>query len=131
MKFNSAVDSWFYLVIGAVLLTLLVTVIPQLWSGQVSHIFAIVIIGFSLGLPLWLLFSTYYQVSEDFVLVKSGPFSWRVRISEIQSAKRSRNILSSPALSLNRIELRYGQGKIIFVSPKDQQGFLLSIGHAN
>lgn len=131
MKFYSAVDTWFYLVIGAVLLGLVITIVPQLVFGTVSIIYSIVIFVLTLGLPLWLLFSTYYHVAGDVLIIKSGPFSWRVKISDIQSAKFSRSILSSPALSLNRIELKYGQNKKILVSPKDQQGFLNAIGQAN
>jgi hypothetical protein len=38
-------------------------------------------------------------------------------------------VLSSPALSLNRLEIRYGNGKRMLLSPQDAAGFLKAIGH--
>jgi hypothetical protein len=80
------------------------------------------------GLPVWLLFSTYYVVEANTLKIRSGPFGWSILISEIKSVRPSRSVLSSPALSLNRLEIQYGRGQSILVSPEDIEGFKNAIG---
>ena len=50
-------------------------------------------------------------------------------IDDITSVRRTRNPLSSPALSMDRLSIRYGKGRRIMISPADQAGFLEAIGH--
>jgi hypothetical protein len=42
--------------------------------------------------------------------------------------EETRNPLSSPALSLDRLKITYGNGKRIMISPADKIGFLKAIG---
>lgn len=129
MKFRSAVDSWFYLL--ALFLPGSIFIFAVLSVGALN-LASIVVIGalavFVFGLPVWLLLSTYYLVEADTLKVRSGPFSWSILLNEIKIVKPSRSVLSSPALSLNRLEIQYGQGQTILVSPKDIQGFQSAIG---
>ena len=39
--------------------------------------------GIGVGLPLWLLLGTRYILEPDQLLVRSGPFRWRVPIADI------------------------------------------------
>jgi hypothetical protein len=123
MKFKSAVDTWFYILVAGLPVVVLVLV-ASAGTGTVSEmaIIAIVLVV-TMGLPVWLLFSTYYVVESGVLLVRSGPFRWSIPISDITSVQPSRSLLSSPALSLKRLEIRYGNGRSILVSPKDQAGF--------
>lgn len=130
MKFESAVGWWYYLIIILVAGSLWFSFVPQIKTGQASPVFAVLVILLALGLPLWLLFSTFYRVENGILHIRSGPASWKIKVSEIHSAEPSHSLWSSPALSLNRIKLIYGQGKHILVSPKDHQAFLKAIGHA-
>jgi hypothetical protein len=81
---------------------------------------------------LWLLSSTYYQVEAEVLEIHSGPFHWSVALSDIQSVRPSRSLLSAPApaLSLDRLELRCASGRQLLVSPRDRMGFLDAIGQA-
>ena len=92
----------------------------------------LIIIGgtaiFTLGLPIWMLLSTYYQVGEHELKVRCGPFVWRIDRSSIQSIKPSRTLLSSPALSLDRLEIRYGDHRSIMVSPLSREAFIEDLG---
>jgi hypothetical protein len=129
MKFKSAVDSWFYvLALGGPI----VVVVSSLFSLSALTISAMVVVGVSvfiaLGLPVWLLLSTYYIVEPNRLVVRSGPFKWSIPLSDIKSVKPSRSLLSSPALSLNRLEIQYGSGQSILVSPKDPEGFQNALG---
>jgi len=129
MKFRSAVDSWFYLL--ALVLPGIIFIFAVLSVGALN-LAAIAVIGglavFVFGLPVWLLLSTYYLVEVGTLKVRSGPFSWSIPLNEINSVRPSRSVLSSPALSLRRLEIQYGRGQTILVSPKDIEGFQSAIG---
>lgn len=77
------------------------------------------------GFFLYLNFATMYVISSDGVLkVKCGFFyNKRFDIGKIKSISKTNNLLSSPAPSLDRIGLRYGQFDSIIISPKDKIGF--------
>jgi hypothetical protein len=77
------------------------------------------------GLMLWILYGTNYSFMEDSLLILCGPFHYRVPLSEIEAVRPSRNPLSSPACSLDRllVEWRGGRRKIL-VSPEAKLDFL-------
>jgi hypothetical protein len=74
-----------------------------------------------------MLVGTHYTVDGDTLRVACGPFRWKVPIDSIESVEATRNPLSSPALSLDRLRIRYGKRRII-ISPADKSGFLKAIG---
>ena len=124
MVFNSAVDWWYYVVIVVVAIVVLFSVVPPMRSDQLSILGGVAIIIVSLGLPVWLLLATNYRTDAESLYVRSGPFSWTIPLAEIESVKPSRSSLSSPALSLDRLEIRYSGGKRILVSPRDRDSFI-------
>ena len=76
---------------------------------------------------LWLLVATYYRIDEEVLSIRCGPFFWRIPLKETESIRRSRSSLSSPALSLDRLWIRYSGGKRILISPKDREEFIHAI----
>jgi hypothetical protein len=80
-----------------------------------------------IGLPFWVLTSTTYTLDDDILLVRSGPFRWKVPVHEIASITPTSNPLSSPALSLDRLRINYGDGRSIMVSPQDKEKFIRDI----
>lgn len=80
-----------------------------------------------LVLILGMLRSTRYEVADREVIVRSTPFHWRIEIESIESIRPSRSPASSPAMSLDRLEIRYGGGRTLLVSPKDREGFLVAV----
>lgn len=85
-----------------------------------------VVVSVSLGvlLPSWLLFGTTYRLESGQLLVRSGPFKWRVPVASITSIAPTRNPLSSPALSLDRLRIEYARGQVIMISPRNKDMFL-------
>jgi hypothetical protein len=129
MEFRSAVDWWFYAVTAATAVVVALAMFPLLRSGQVGQIAVAGLTALiAVGLPLWLLASTYYRVSAGSLEVRSGPFRWSIPLNEITEVRKSRSVLSSPALSLDRMEVKYGRGRSILLSPRDRGGFLKAIG---
>jgi PH (Pleckstrin Homology) domain-containing protein len=85
-----------------------------------------------LGAPafvLWSFYGTSYTLLADQLLIRSGPFRFRVPLAEITSVAPSRSPKSSPACSLDRLEIRYrGDRSRILISPEDKAGFLEALG---
>jgi len=72
---------------------------------------------------------THYTVERNTLRIVSGPFRWKVPIDTITSVEATHSPFSSPALSLDRLRIRYGRNRRIMISPADKAGFLKAIGH--
>jgi membrane-bound ClpP family serine protease len=85
------------------------------------------------GLFLYLNFSTEYTITEAGILnVKCGFFyNKRFDVNKIKSIAKTGNLISSPAPSLDRIELTYGKFDVIVISPKDKNGFARDLTKVN
>jgi hypothetical protein len=79
------------------------------------------------GLPLWILLTTRYTIDGEMLFVKSGPITWRVPIAEITDIRPTRNPLSSPALSIDRLRIEYSGCRSIMISPREKEHFLAEI----
>jgi hypothetical protein len=71
-----------------------------------------------------LLLDTNYTVTGEELRIHSGPFRWRIALSEVRAVSPSRSWLSSPALSLDRIRVQYGVARSVLVSPREKQRFV-------
>ena len=71
-----------------------------------------------------LLYSISYEVHEKKILVKSLFFKSIVPIKTISAIQDTRNPISAPAASLDRMEIFYGDNKSIVISPKNKIGFI-------
>jgi hypothetical protein len=76
------------------------------------------------ALVAWIYLGTRYELRSRDLEVRSGPFRWVVPYDSLVEVRPSRSVLSAPALSLSRLELRLGEGRAILVSPADRMGFL-------
>lgn len=123
--YPSKIDTWLLVVLLASVAVALVaagaTVVTKSTVAMAMGGF-IAVIG--AGLPVWLLTSTQYIIGSERLLVQSGPFKWKIPLSKISSVESTRNPLSSPALSLDRLHIKYGRGQEIMISPKDQATFI-------
>jgi hypothetical protein len=132
MRFRSKVDGWFIPImvisfaglivgLGGVMLS------PMPWILRVIVTAAIVAIMY---LVATIFRNTYYEIVGTDLLVRSGPLKWTIPVAEIQEITPSRNILSAPALSLDRLRIRFGKRAYILVSPEDKDGFLRAVKEA-
>jgi len=90
----------------------------------------VVILALVSGLLLFvsLTLRTHYTVLDGQLVIVSGPFRWRIPLSEITGVEPSRAPWSSPALSLDRLKISYGERRWVLVSPADKRGFLQALG---
>jgi len=128
--FTSRVDSWLIAIgplvgLAAAAVVAGVAVPPALQSGRALDLLVpALVIVIAAVLPLWLVLDTNYTLTADDLLVRSGPFRWRVALSEVREVSPSRSWISSPALSLDRLHIGYGAGRSILVSPREKQRFV-------
>jgi hypothetical protein len=124
LEFKSKIDWW-------ILITLLLVVaaciapIAQNWRPFVGELWwASLLLAPGILFPLWLLFGTRYYLSDEKIDIRCGPMGWTVPIAEIESISPSETRLSGPALSLDRLLIRYSQTKEIVISPEPRKAFL-------
>jgi hypothetical protein len=125
--FRSKIDLWLLIVLIAAAVIPLTQAMAALQHGSswIPHVLIFVLLG---GGFLWLLFSTKYTVDKDTLAIQSGPFRWRIPKNDITRIAPSRSLISSPALSLDRLRIDYAGGQnSILVSPKDKIGFLKAV----
>ena len=124
MVFRSKIDLWLLVVFAAATVLSLIQALVALREGS-NWIPQIVIFGLLGGSITWLVVSTKYTVSLDTLVIQSGPFKWRIAKNEITKIASSKSILSSPALSLDRLKIDYAGGRnSVLISPRDKNGFL-------
>ena len=130
-KFKSKVDRWILVLILLAIIGQVVVIAAAVnEAGEPAMITSLILVMIGVvALMVWLLLGTHYTVDRGTIRIVSGPFRWKVPIDEITSVEATRNPLSSPALSLDRLSIRYGKRRRIMISPADKAGFLKAIGH--
>ena len=102
--FRSKVDTWLGALLGGAVILELGVVVFLLRLHVVG---GWAIAGFllaSAALVLWVLLRTVYRLENDALAIRSGPFAMRIPLASITGIRPTRNPLSSPALSLDRLE---------------------------
>ncbi len=122
--FTSKVDWW----IGAMLfippLSALFLLVAGLLHGQLAYGFTPAAV--TLTIYGGLVFPMRYGISDDELIVRFGLMRSRVPLAKINLVEPTANPLSAPALSLDRLEIRWGEGlfQATMISPADKDGFL-------
>ena len=129
-RFPSKIDAWLVVLLVIAIAGVLAGFIGVVLENEepVVTIFMGAVMLLIVLLIVSLLFRTYYSVEGETLRIVSGPFRWRVPIAEIESLELTRNPLSSPALSLDRLRVRYSGKKSIMISPADKQRFAKALG---
>jgi hypothetical protein len=127
--FSSKRDAWLIAVVWAAQATILWAMAMTAMDPDASLAFKFVMVlalAGTFGFTIWVVYGTRYGFSRDRLVIRSGPFKWRVPLSDIDSVRPSRNPLSSPATSLDRLHVRYGKRSVL-ISPEDKPGFLRAL----
>ncbi|MEM9325716.1 MAG: PH domain-containing protein [Bacteroidota bacterium] len=84
------------------------------------------------ALILYLFYGITYQIIGDRLWIKCGwIYNWDIHIMKIQSIKPTRNPWSSPAPSLDRIEIRYGRYDSVLISPENKEALVEALQAIN
>ena len=127
MKFPSAKDWWLTLIVWGAMIFAIGSGIFSVTQESLPIGELVMTSLATIGIPIfviWLWLSTYYVIDENNLLVKYGPFKKVVPLHTITSVRKTNNPFSSPALSLKRLEILYGQYDTVLISPKDRDEFI-------
>jgi hypothetical protein len=126
MKYVSKKDWWLTVVWGFMLVSMGSAILALLAGNRsVGEILVVLILGVFLPIfVLWIWLTTYYVLDEHNLIIKYGPFQKTIPLSAIRSVKKTTNPLSSPALSLKRLEIFYGTHDVVLISPPDRDAFI-------
>ena len=129
LTFPSKVD-WWILALMIVPLAISIVVVGSALRANPPFPALVLLVGIEvlvLALITATVRSTRYEVTDREVIVHSPPFRWRIAIESIESIRPSRSPVSSPALSLDRLEIRYSGDRRMLISPRDREGFLVAV----
>lgn len=121
-KIGLGILAFLIIVLGT---TSAIIILKGAWIGLIP-------IGLVTLLILNIYTGTYYKITTDNrLIIKCGVVeSFDIEIKDIHSIRKSNNILSSPALSLDRLEINY-KGGWVLVSPKDKKKFIEDLRKVN
>ncbi|HMO81386.1 MAG TPA: PH domain-containing protein [Pyrinomonadaceae bacterium] len=125
--FRSKVDRWLAAIMIVAIISIPILAVISINEGW--RLPAAVLFAFE-GFIISVLWATYYHIAGGTPFVHSGPQLWRVPISDIYQITPTNDPPSSPALSLDRLRIVYGEGRSIMVSPVEKEAFIDAINAA-
>jgi len=120
----SRIDTWLALLLAGVVVLCVAITLLSIPKGTTAVLASLPSLLIGAGLPVWLFINTSYTLTDSSLLVRSGPFRWTVPVAEITKVMPTNSVLSSPALSLDRLRIEYSRGKVVMISPKLKEEFL-------
>jgi len=127
MVFHSHKDRWLSITMWSTILIMIVTGSITWFDSDIPFIASLIffLIMWSTAIFLsWMWLTTCYVMHDDHLLIRFGPFKLRIPYEAIRKIKRTRSILSSPALSTRRLEIQYHRFDMTYISPADEERML-------
>lgn len=131
MFFSSKKDWWMTIIIW---LCVILFIVPPLFSLEIGvwmtpeslrKQWIKFIILFPLGFCLmWIWFKTGYTIEDNVLKIQYGPFKKKIKIDDIHRMKETKNLFTAPALSMDKIEIKYARFETVSISPKNKMEFV-------
>ena len=110
------------IIIGGMLILMLIL---GMWPG-------VLIVGIVLAFITHMFMNTYYTIDGSELYVRSGfIINVRIDIATITKIEPTNTMLSSPALSFDRLEVFYNKYDSVIISPGDKAGFIAKLRSIN
>jgi membrane protein YdbS with pleckstrin-like domain len=125
--FPSKVDGWLAVVLViAPLVSFIGFMDPKVWESTTVLLLALAGPAVFALIYSLLVFPMRYGVSADELIIRHGVVRQRAKLEKILTVEPTRNPLSSPALSLDRLKVSMGPRvrDCIMISPADKEGFM-------
>lgn len=105
--------------VGIVLLIVFaIMIVNQIWVGFLINLITTLFIAYTL-------LTTQYTINKNKIRIQCGFLYYEtLTINNIISITETRNPLSSPAASLDRLELKLKNSYSILISPKEKNEFI-------
>ncbi len=125
--YDSKVDVW----LAAILVLPPAAMLTMLVMGMMAGNFQTTAVGlvgavFITAMYFGLIFPMRYGINDQHLVVRSGLIRRAIRLQDITHVVPTHNPLSSPALSLDRLWIQFGEGlfQSTMISPAERQTFL-------
>lgn len=130
LTFPSKRDTWLVVVIWASVVAMVFGIAAP-WSARglsiLPVLLTLLLVG-AIALMLSALYGTRYVIDGQRIAISAGPFRWNIEIRLIESIRPTNDPTSSPACSLDRLEIAWGDAyETIMVSPADKIAFLEAV----
>lgn len=104
---------------------IVISIVEDIWFMGLVLIPAVVFIAY-------IFLKTKYTVTTDSLTVECGfLFNQQIKMDSISQIKETNNLISSPALSLDRLEIKFGKNGSVLVSPKKKEAFITQLQKIN
>jgi hypothetical protein len=144
MVHHAKVDSWLAVLLGGLALLEVVAGGAVLVAGLVMESIApglalgiglsLTVVGTVFGLALRGCYGIRYEVTPSELIIRFGPFRNTLPLDSLVEVFPTRNPLSAPAPSLDRLQINYrdksGKTGFALISPKDKEGFIRDLASA-
>ena len=123
-----------YTLLIIILIVFIGPLIPNYISNGFNNNMCFMTLGLIIlfGFILHMFFNTNYKIQNEKLFIKCGFFKYRpINIEDIKKVSKSSNIISSPAASFDRIEIKYGKFDEIIISPKNKIKFIEDLQKIN
>ena len=124
MVYKSKIDWWMHLIFISFFAITLVSVVLMVVKYNLVlllNVALLVLLDVVLLLPLYL--STKYYLLPDGLLIICGLFKTKINYEDIKKIEKSRCILASAALSIDRIKITYKMDEVL-ISPVNRDEFI-------
>lgn len=129
--YPSKVDVWVFAVFGVIIGAMFIGMgISVAQEGCLRFIQGAFVVLGMIGFLVWIVLGTNYTLEGRELIVRSGPFTWRIAIDEIISVEKPKGFVrarSSPALSMDRLVVTYSANKRLMISPAEKEKFLADL----
>ncbi len=127
--FYSKVDRWLVITLTiTVLLSVLAISGAVLWDyNRMNLLTALMVFAAGIVLVFVLIFSLRYEIKGRALVIRFGPMVWRIPLKTISEIRETTSCWPAPALSIKRLEVRYGDNRKVFISPRRRRDFLHAI----
>jgi hypothetical protein len=125
--YRSKVDWWILPLLCLPPVVSLAVCVALVLAGKTSELpWGIASVLLVFGAYFGLVFPIRYGLGDTHLLVRFGLCRRRIALMDISEVHPTRNPLSSPALSLDRLRVQFGRGwsKAVMISPADRNRFL-------
>jgi hypothetical protein len=128
--YKSKVDWWLAPLLAIPPVAALVSALFAIRSGDAGEIaVGVGAVMFVAAIYGGVVFPMRYGIGDERLTVRFGLIRQHVELADIVEVRPTRNPLSSPALSLDRLHIQYGRGffKAVMISPALREEFLADL----
>jgi len=127
--YRSKIDWWMRAILFGFIPGISVFIpVYELYMGDWTAVmFGLGFLVLYLILLLCLIFPMKYIITENALIIRHGLVRHTISLREIREVRPSKNPLSSPALSLDRLQIDRVTGFPVLISPENKDSFIIDL----